>query len=211
LFLLVDNNTSTTGKGYNGGTTNGTDQGNTQLSDAELRAMGIRMHWVNRGGGCILHLPGQLAVYAVLNLEPLGLDLGRYLAGLNDVVFGVLKEFELPGTTHPGRDGIFLAHSRVASVGVAVNRWIAYHGLTLNVGAFLQPFDLIDEPGFGPYPVRQTSMESRRQRPTPMPKVRESLIRHFESTFALQRHHVYTHHPLIRRKVLAHVYAGSAG
>src|SRR3954454_12447761 len=32
--------------------------------DEELRAMGIKVHWVNRGGGCILHLPGQLAVYA---------------------------------------------------------------------------------------------------------------------------------------------------
>jgi lipoyl(octanoyl) transferase len=79
------------------------------------------------------------------------------------------------------------------------------------VGAFLQPFDLIEEPGFGAHPVRQTSMEARRQRPAPMPKVREALIRHLEATFGLERHHVYTHHPLIRRKVLSHVYAGSPG
>ena len=45
--------------------------------------------------------------------------------------------------------GVFLGHARVASVGVAVNRWIAYHGLTLNVGPFLEPFELLDEPGLG--------------------------------------------------------------
>ena len=59
--------------------------------------------------------------------------------------------------------------------------------------------------------LRHTSMESRRQRHTPMPKVREALIRKLEEVFGLERHHVYTHHPLIRRKVLSHVYAPSPG
>ena len=107
--------------------------------------------------------------------------------------------------------GVFLGQARVASVGVAVNRWIAYHGLTLNVGPFLDLFDLLDEPGIGSAALRQTSMESRRQRCTPMAKVRESLIRHLERVLGLERHHVYTGHPLIRRKVLSHVYAPSPG
>jgi len=179
--------------------------------DAELKALGIRVRWVNRGGGCVLHLPGQISAYVIVPLVPLGLDLGRYLKGLHGAIVGVLDEFELRGTIRAGLDGVDLAHSRVASVGVAVSRWIAYHGLTLNVGSYLQPFDLIEEPGFGMYPVRQTSMESKRQRPAPMPKVREALIRHLESAFGLERHHIYSHHPLIRRKVLDHVYAGSPG
>jgi lipoyl(octanoyl) transferase len=179
--------------------------------DDELRALGIGVHWVNRGGGCVLHLPGQLAAYLAMPLQPLGLDLRGYLDRLHAAVVGVLDEFELRGETRPDLAGVFLGHSRVASVGVAVNRWIAYHGLTLNVGAFLAPFDLIDEPGPGPFRLRQASMESRRQRPTPMPKVRESLIRKVEATFGLERHHIYTRHPLIRRKVRAHVYAPSPG
>ena len=32
-------------------------------------ALGIKVHWVNRGGGCVLHLPGQLAAYLALPLE----------------------------------------------------------------------------------------------------------------------------------------------
>ncbi len=103
---------------------------------------------MNRGGGCIFHLPGQLAAYIILPLEPLGLTLTRYIDGLNATLLDVLQEFELRGRTHPGVDGVFIDHSRVGTVGVAVNRWIAYHGLTLNVGAFLEPFGPIDEPGF---------------------------------------------------------------
>lgn len=180
--------------------------------DEELRSHGLKVHWVNRGGGCVLHLPGQLAAYFALPLKPDGPDLMGYVDGLQNAVVGVLDEFELKGSTRPDLPGVFLGHARVASVGVAVSRWIAYHGLTLNVGPFLEPFDLLlDEPGIGAYSLRQTSMESRRQRPTPMPRVREALIRRLEAEFGLERHHVYTHHPLIRRKVSAHVYASSTG
>ena len=179
--------------------------------DATLRSLGVRTHWVNRGGGCVLHLPGQVVAYLALSLERFGLDLQSYLDALHATVLGVLGEFDLDGTTRGDLPGVFLGNARVATVGVAVNRWIAYHGLTLNVGPFLEPFDILDEPGIGSQSLRQTSMESRRQRQTPMAKVRESLVRQVEGSFGLERHHVYTHHPLIRRKVFAHVYAPSPG
>jgi lipoyl(octanoyl) transferase len=179
--------------------------------DEELCALGIPVRWVNRGGGCVLHLPGQVTAYVILPLHHFGLDLKGYLDRLHAAVVGVLDEFELRGEARASQGGVFLGHARVASVGVAVNRWIAYHGLTLNVGAFLAPFDLLDEPGAGPYPLRQTSMESRRQRPAPMHRVREALVRHLETVFGLERHHIYTNHPLIRRKVRSHVFVESPG
>ncbi len=92
-----------------------------------------------------------------------------------------------------------------------MNRWIAYHGLTLNVGPYLDLFGVLDEPGIGDSPLRQTSMESRRQRHTSMNKVREALIRNLEQVFRLGRHHIYTKHPQIQHQVLSHVYAPSPG
>jgi lipoyl(octanoyl) transferase len=180
--------------------------------DEELRELGIRVHWVNRGGGCVLHLPGQLVAYLVLPLDRLGLDLGAYLDGLHRAALGVLDEFDLRGTTRPESPGVYLGHARVATVGVAVNRWITSHGLTLNVGPYLEPFDvLLDEPGHGGYRLVQTSMEARRQRPAPMAKVREALVRRVEEVFALRQHHVYTDHPLIRRETRRHALAQSFG
>jgi len=199
--------------------------------DAELCGLGIKVYWVNRGGGCILHLPGQLAAYFALPLAPPALNLQRYLDGLHTAILRVLDEFDLKGTCQPGVPGVFLGEARVASIGVAVNRWIAYHGLTLNVGPFLPPFRLIAEPcqcngngngnghghgssAFSRHGVsllRQTSMEARRQRPVPMSRVREALVRQLETVFGLERHHVFTDHPLIRRKVRCHVYAQSPG
>jgi lipoyl(octanoyl) transferase len=178
--------------------------------DDELRGLGIAVHWTNRGGGCNLHLPGQLAAYLVMPL-PSGLTLAAYLDRLHQAVLGVLDDFDLRGSLRGECPGIFLGEARVATVGVAVSRWIAYHGLTLNVGPYLDLFDLLDEPGLGSAPLRQTSMEARRQRQAPMSRVRESLIRHLEQALGLERHHVYTGHPLIRRKVLADVFAPSPG
>ena len=142
--------------------------------DDELRSRGLPVRWVNRGGGCVLHLPGQLAGYLALPIGRAGLDVSSYLDRLHAVLVEVLAEFDLPAATEPGRPGVFLGNARVASVGVAVGRWIAYHGFTLNVSTFLEPFGLIEGP-------RQTSMESRRQRPAPMAKVREAVIRRVEA------------------------------
>ena len=177
--------------------------------DEELRAWGLRSRWVNRGGGVVLHLPGQLAFYLVLPLEPLGLDVGGFVDGLHQALIATLGEFDLKGETKPGAAGVFLGGERVASVGVAVNRWIAYYGGTLNVGPHLAPFELLDEPGPGGKPIRQTSMEARRQRPAPMPRVRETLARHVEEAFGLERHLLFTDHPLIRPGSRFHAHAPS--
>ena len=45
-------------------------------------------------------------------------------------------EFDLRATTRPDCPGIFLDNARVASLGVAVSRWIAYHGAIVNVGSY---------------------------------------------------------------------------
>ncbi|MBX6313145.1 MAG: lipoyl(octanoyl) transferase LipB [Isosphaeraceae bacterium] len=182
-----------------------------RADDVELRERAIRTYWVNRGGGCVLHLPGQLVAYVCLPLDRLKLDVKRYLDGLQRALLGTLAEFDLNGQTRPDLPGVFLGHARVASVGIAVDRWITYHGLTLNVGPYLGAFDLLTEPGHSGYPLTQTSMEARRQRPAPMARVRETLIRQLEAAFGLARHHIYTDHPLIRPRSPRHAYVQSLG
>ncbi len=185
------------------------------LDDEELLSHGWRVRWTNRGGGCVLHLPGQLAGYLVVPLARSGLAVQEFVDKIHAVLVAVLAEFDLAGSTRPDSSGVFLGQSQVATVGVAVTRWIGYHGFTLNVSTFLEPFNLIDASrsawGRDRVVSRQTSMESWRQRPAPMGKVREAVVRQVEAVFGLERHHLYTHHPLIRPKVGSHVYAPSLG
>ena len=71
--------------------------------DDTLRALGIKVHWVNRGGGCVFHLPGQLSAYFALPLETSGLTVGEYVDRLHTAIVLVLEEFDLTGHLSPGR------------------------------------------------------------------------------------------------------------
>src|SRR5438093_664879 len=42
--------------------------GDIHLTPEDLTALRLGVRWVPRGGGCLLHLPGQLAIYPVLPL-----------------------------------------------------------------------------------------------------------------------------------------------
>ncbi len=177
----------------------------------ELRRFGIQVRWLNRGGGPVLHLPGQLNGYLSLDVGRLGIDVGDYLRRIQQAMINVLAEFDLNGTIKPGSSGIYLRNARVASIGVAMMRWIAYHGFVLNVGPYLEPFRILQEPGPDGAFVRQTSMEAQRNRPAPMSRVREATIRQFEHAFGLSNNHLFTDHSMLRRKVPSHVYAPSLG
>src|SRR5271170_2976216 len=120
--------------------------------DETLQSLGIKVHWVNRGGGCVLHLPGQLAAYFAVPLDACGLTLQRYLDGLHASIIRVLEEFDLMGTLRADLPGVFSGPARIATVGVAVSRSIAYHGLTLNVGPYLELFEIMEEPGIAKFP-----------------------------------------------------------
>lgn len=171
-----------------------------RCGDDELQQLGIGVRWVNRGGGCVLHQPGQLAAYLALPLQPLGLSVQGYVDRLHGAVIGVLDEFDLRGTMRPDLPGVFLDSARVATVGVAVTRWIAYHGITLNVGNYLGLTGLLSEPGPNGRALAYTSMESRRQRAAPMAKVREAMIRRLEAAFGLEHHYLFTDAPGIGRE-----------
>src|SRR5262245_24795126 len=54
-------------------------RGHIHLEPEELTALRWPVRWVNRGGGCLLHLPGQLAAYPILPLDAFGLGLQGYL------------------------------------------------------------------------------------------------------------------------------------
>ena len=172
--------------------------------DQTLQAWGVQVRWVNRGGGCFLHLPGQISAYLIIPLEPRYLSLSDYLNKLYQVILQVLDEFDLRSQVQADSWGVCIGDDRIAAIGVAVRRWIAYHGFTLNVGPFLGPFRVIAGPD-SKEAARFTSMEAKRQRPVLMATVRESLIRNIETIFDLDRTTLFTSHPLIRRLAHTHV------
>lgn len=87
----------------------------------------------NRGGQATWHGPGQLVAYPILNLQDRGRDLHRYVRFLEDVVIQTCAELGVCARRRDGLTGVWVGNRKLASIGVGVRRWMAMHGLALNV------------------------------------------------------------------------------
>jgi lipoyl(octanoyl) transferase len=158
------------------------------------------VRWVNRGGGCILHVPGQLAVYPVLPLDRLRLGVQEYLDQLQGVLLDVLDDFQIRGEVRPQRPGVWVGPRRIADIGVAVRDWVSYYGAVVNVSADLELFRLVrGAPDEGP----MTSLERERRAPLRPALVRERLVEHFAARFGFEQPALFFDHPLLARKTAA--------
>lgn len=95
---------------------------------------------IERGGEATFHGPGQLVAYPVIELPEGRRDLHRYLRDLEQVGIDTLAELGVTGGRREGYTGVWIGDLKVASIGVAVRRWVTWHGLALNVTTDLASF-----------------------------------------------------------------------
>jgi lipoyl(octanoyl) transferase len=107
--------------------------------EAELTRRGIEVAETNRGGDITYHGPGQIVGYPIVNLRPRP-DLHAYLRFLEQVLINALGCLGLAAGRRPGQTGIWLGTRKIAAIGVAVKRWVTFHGFALNVNNDLAPF-----------------------------------------------------------------------
>lgn len=101
---------------------------------------GVQVVAVERGGEATYHGPGQLVAYPILLLPEGRRDLHRYLRDLEEVVIRVLAEVEIEARREPGLTGVWVGTQKIASIGVAVRRWVTWHGFALNLTTDLAAF-----------------------------------------------------------------------
>lgn len=132
-------------------------EGNVIADRETLARAGVELFEVPRGGDVTWHGPGQLVGYPVVGLERVGRDLHRWLRTLEDALMGALASYGLEGRRIAGRTGVWTSDThKIASIGVAVRRWVGYHGFALNVENALDPFAFIHPCGL--HGIRMTSV-----------------------------------------------------
>ncbi len=172
---------------------------------AEFATQGLNVRWLNRGGGCLVHGPGQLAVYPILPLARLQLHLDEYLHRLEESLIGAVKPLHVAAERRIGRRGVWSPAGQFGFVGAAVKRWVSYHGLFVNVDPSLRLMRLVDPSGTNEW---VTSLAAERVRRTSMHAVREGMVTNLAERLGYASVHVYTGHPLLARTVRrVHVYA----
>ncbi len=109
----------------------------------ELEKANIPVFHVERGGDVTYHGPGQMVGYPLLNLKKYGYRLVRHVDQLEEVILRVLNDFGIEGKRDALNRGVWVGREKIASIGVAIKRWVSFHGFALNYDTDLKYFDLI--------------------------------------------------------------------
>ena len=118
----------------------GSREADLLTDEADLKARGIAVERVDRGGEISYHGPGQLVGYPILDLRGHGQDLHRYLRDLEEMIIQTLAVYGLQGERVPRRTGVWVQDRKIAALGIKVSRWVSMHGWALNITTDLTPF-----------------------------------------------------------------------
>jgi lipoyl(octanoyl) transferase len=168
------------------------------VDERELTSRNLDVRWLNRGGGAVMHGPGQLAVYPILPLDRLHCGLRDFRRRLESSVIATCRELQVSAWTAPESPGVACRCGQFAFLGAAVKSWVSYHGLFVNVSPRLDLMRLVRSAAAAG--SRVSSLAAQRVRPTSMHSVREAMVRHIAAEFGYSRFHVHTGHPLLKRE-----------
>jgi lipoyl(octanoyl) transferase len=154
-----------------------------QGSEGEVLPSGIPVVPVERGGKATWHGPGQLVGYPIVDLDSRGRDVRRFVHDVEELVVQALEGLGIHAARVPGRRGVWIDGQRkIASVGIAVEEWVTFHGFALNVSNDLAAFR-----GFHPCGLAgevMTSAERELGHAVPMEGIKRDVIRAWERVFS---------------------------
>jgi lipoate-protein ligase B len=101
---------------------------------------GIPVVSSGRGGKVTYHAPGQLVLYPVVGLGEKKRDIVFYIDFLEKTTARGLNRLGVPAGRINGKRGVWLRDKKIAFIGIAVKRWVTYHGVAININNDITPF-----------------------------------------------------------------------
>lgn len=123
----------------------------TSAKPDDLLSDALPVFQTGRGGQYTYHGPGMRIVYVMLDLKqfyaPKKPDIRHFVCMLERSIIAALKSFDISGTTHPDRIGIWVpsrtgrgGENKIAALGLRIRRGISYHGIAINLNPDLAHF-----------------------------------------------------------------------
>lgn len=180
-----------------------------QLTGAELAERALTVRYVARGGGCMLHTPGQLAVYVITQLAWHDWSVGSFLRRLQQGLQNALQELNVTANALPQRFGLWGQKGMLANVGVAVKFGVTSQGAFLNIDPDLRSMRRVEVMAAAEYrelaarhpqlPPRAvaSSLLSETTFPVKMTTVRAAVVAQLAAAFGCANYQLHTNHPLL--------------
>jgi lipoyl(octanoyl) transferase len=119
----------------------------TSYKDNEILNKKINFIKTNRGGKVTYHGPGQMICYFVIDLKKREKNIRKFITIIEKTIIESLLEFNIRSFGDQNNIGIWLKHNnevkKIASIGVRVSKWIAYHGFAINIKNDLSKYENI--------------------------------------------------------------------
>jgi len=124
---------------------------------------------VNRGGRATYHGPSQVVMYPMIDLgaetpsyvkkKVKNKDLHDYMRLLEESAIATLRDYDIDAQGHTLQKpigeskeseatGVWVNNRKIASIGIAVKKWVIYHGIAINLFKDEQAFQGINPCGF---------------------------------------------------------------
>jgi lipoyl(octanoyl) transferase len=165
-----------------------TKQGSVVTNADLLRARGVNVLEIDRGGEATVHNPGQLVGYPIFDLNRTKPDLHWFLRTIEQSIIDALQSFGLQTGRVPGLTGVWVEEQRkICAIGIHCRRWVTTHGFALNVNNDLSLFQDIVPCGITDRGV--TSLSQELGHPVEFDQVTDAVTSAFVQNFL----EVYSH------------------
>lgn len=151
-----------------------------------LRANGVGVHEVSRGGDVTYHGPGQIVGYPVFNLGNFGKDIKDFVWKIEEVIIRLLKnEFGIEAFRDEKKyTGVWVGDNKITAIGIAVKKWVTMHGFAFNVNTDLSHFQWINPCGITDKGV--TSLQKLVGEKLDFDRMNDMVCRYFGEIFGVE-------------------------
>jgi lipoic acid synthetase len=152
------------------------------VTEEQIRSTGRDIYEIERGGDVTYHGPSQVMIYPFIDVPDH--DIQKLVRKLEKVVMEFLNGFSLRGEPRPGFPGIWCNSSKIASIGLAVRKWVTMHGMSFNHEPDDGGFDMIIPCGIKG--ITMTSLEQQTGKKLARKHVLSELKISLESVFNIE-------------------------
>jgi lipoyl(octanoyl) transferase len=108
-------------------------------SEEEVRASGIDIVHVDRGGRLTYHGPGQLVAYFICDVTAYG-GVKEFVRLVEDALIGACSDVGIEARRNIKHPGVWVGDNKIAAIGLHVSKGVSSHGIALNVSCDLDPY-----------------------------------------------------------------------
>ena len=121
-----------------------------------LKKNEIKIVKTNRGGKTTYHGPGQRIVYFMIDLNSKKKDIRKFITIIEQSLIDFLKNYKINATTFRDRVGIWVTgkdgqtfdkEEKIGAIGLRLQKWITYHGLSFNIKPDMTNYEYINACG----------------------------------------------------------------